>query len=154
MDQKLEIELLREALTIDDLTGLYTRRAYDFADNLPVHVSIDHVGLHDINEKYGRGIGDWILCRTADVISQHNSHVYRMFSDRYVFQVLSFDAAQMTVNKIKQDLSDVNDELKTDENEHYIVSGIQLYYGIGHSLNAAYESSNRDKQAWKMQSKK
>lgn len=149
MDQKLEIELLREALTIDDLTGLYTRRAYDYAKKLPVHVNIDHVGLHDINEKYGRGIGDWILCRTAEIFMRYNANVYRMFSDRYVFQCMSYDEAQDTVKKIKEELASVEDCLKLETGEQYIISGIPLYFGIGHSLNTAYESCNKYKREWK-----
>lgn len=137
-------EILIDALLLDDLTRLGSRRAYNEADKLPIQVGIDHVGLHDINEQYGRGIGDWILCRSADIFMNHVDEVYRVFSDKFVFQSVSYEEAQKTIEAILSDLSSVNDTLQNRDGEKYKVPGISIYYGISQTMNEAFmESSNK-----------
>jgi len=137
-------DILIDALLIDNLTRLGTRRAYEEADNLPIQVGIDHVGLHDINEEFGRGMGDWILCRSADIVMRHVDEAYRIFSDKFVFQAVSYGEAQKSIEAILLDLSSVDDVLKVKDGEKYRVSGISIYYGMAGTMNEAFiESSNK-----------
>ena len=139
-------DILLDAILYDELTDLMTRRAYNANSKLPVQVAIDHVGLHDINEEYGRDIGDWILCRSAEIVMRHANDAYRIFSDKFAFQSTSYEAANRTIEKILLDLTSVHDTLKKKSGEKFKVTGISIYYGMAETMNDAFMKSSDKKK--------
>lgn len=137
MYEDISKELLIEALLFDSLTGLGTRLAYDEANKLPIQVGIDHAGLHDFNEQYGRDIGDWLLCQSAEIFIKHVDEVYRAFSDKFVFQAESYEDAEIIMKPILADLSSVNVTLKNEIGNEIKVAGIPVYYGVASTMNEA-----------------
>lgn len=97
-----EIQLPRQAL-VDDLTGLYNRRAYDkdmdeLADNPlgadMVYISVDVNGLKTVNDTLGHSAGDEIIVGAADCLTKvfgQYGKVYRIGGDEFV-SVIKADA--------------------------------------------------------------
>ncbi|MFK5949144.1 MAG: diguanylate cyclase [Methylococcales bacterium] len=138
MSYDVEKEIILDALLLDDLTGIRNRRSYDEDEKLPVQVGIDHVLLYDINKEFGNDIGDWILCKSAEIFTYHTDKVYRLFSDKFIFQLNTNEEAKNILQAILTDLSKVNETLIKKTGEKIIIRGIAVYQGIAETSNDAF----------------
>jgi len=93
LHQELERQMLRQKLAVDDLTGVYSRRAlHDVMRDLATQkkdgtyifgiADIDH--FKQINDKYGHGVGDEYLIKFARILTkQCGDAVFRFGGDEF-----------------------------------------------------------------------
>lgn len=114
VEKKHEEELIFHA-QIDELTGLYNRRAYEYdllhhseAPAAPdfVYAEIDVNGLKAVNDKLGHAAGDELIRGAADCLKKAFSHygrIYRTGGDEFVCM---FFADETQLNSIIKKLDE------------------------------------------------
>lgn len=116
------IEEQQVKISIDALTGVYSRFAYNEAtklleNNIPSDLCvflIDINGLKAINDTYGHEVGDQVICATAKCIEQTvslNTKTYRIGGDEFiVFANMSKDQAEASLKKLNEATSSWSNE--------------------------------------------
>lgn len=132
-EEKKNEETLVKKSIIDELTGLYNRRAYEedileyskkpVRDDF-VYASIDVNGLKVVNDEIGHAAGDELIKGAADCLKEIYSHygkVYRTGGDEFAS---IFFADEKQLETIKKDL-----EQATDSWSGNLVSSLALSVG-------------------------
>lgn len=113
-EKKLEEKIIRDSL-VDELTGLYNRRAYEnhliqYPD-VPVepefvYVVIDINGLKTVNDTYGHEAGDEVIRGAADCLKKslgNRGKIFRTGGDEFVAILFSDE------NRLQGVLKDLDD---------------------------------------------
>ncbi len=115
---ELENKALKEMLYVDSLTGLpnmllYTKDIVDISHPKAIVVDLD--SFSDINEYYGRNIGDFVLKEVAQSIKTYanneNMKTYRMDSDEF----LLLSSEVLDIEKYERVAREMVELLKTNE---------------------------------------
>ena len=115
---ELENEALREMLYVDSLTDLpnmllYTKDIKNISHPKAIVVDLD--SFSDINEYYGRNIGDFVLKEVAQSIKSYadseNMKTYRMDSDEF----LLLGSEVLDIEKYERIAREMVELLKTNE---------------------------------------
>ncbi len=132
-EEKRNEEILVKKSIIDELTGLYNRRAYEedileYSDknieNDFVYASIDVNGLKIVNDEIGHAAGDELIKGAADCMKEvfaSYGKVYRTGGDEFVS---IFFASKEQLEAIKEDL-----EQATEKWSGELVSSLALSVG-------------------------
>ncbi len=117
-EEKKNEEVLVKKTMLDELTGLYNRRAYEedileYTDKTIeddfVYASIDVNGLKIVNDEIGHAAGDELIKGAADCMQKafgHYGKVYRTGGDEFVS---IFFAGKDQLESIKEDLENITD---------------------------------------------
>ncbi len=117
-EEKKNEEILIKKTIVDELTGLYNRRAYEEdilkycifpIENDFVYVSIDVNGLKVVNDEIGHAAGDELIKGAADCMTKafgSYGKVYRIGGDEFVS---IFFADKIQLESIKRDLEQITD---------------------------------------------
>ena len=132
-EEKKNEELLVRKTIVDELTGLYNRRAYEevilqYSQNKMeddfVYASIDVNGLKIVNDEIGHAAGDQLIKGAADCMKKvfgNFGKVYRTGGDEFV---TIFSANDEQLKAIMEDLDNTTDEWSGD-----LVSSLTLSAG-------------------------
>ena len=114
---KMLIRRVEQTAVIDPLTNIGNRRGYeqaietlDLESSLPFSVILGDVnGLKNVNDNLGHAVGDEVLCKIAEGLSNacpEGSSVYRIGGDEFVLLLpnTTNSAAEIVVAKIRSTL--------------------------------------------------
>lgn len=130
---------MRQALLVDDLTGLGNRRAYNESEKLPFQVSIDLDGLKYINDTYGHESGDKLLAEFGSEVQEITGDGYHISGDEFIVQAVNEGAARRLMKELEARANDAEVHVKTPGGEDVTISGIGFSYGIAKDLKKADE---------------
>ena len=143
-EEKKNEEILVKKTIVDELTGLYNRRAYEediieysaspLGDNL-VYASIDVNGLKVVNDEIGHAAGDELIKGAADCMIKafgNYGKVYRTGGDEFVS---IFFASKEQLEDIKGEL-----EATTEKWSGELVSSLAL--SVGYVSKQEFEEKN------------
>lgn len=132
---------IREKTAVDSLTGLYNR--FELMDELDARVQRDELrgawaamvdidNFTQINEKFGRNIGDHVLMRVADVLRAQNRNVLcaRWGGDKFL--ICGFDSKEEqeiieTMNQLRQRLNQITFDMVEGEIHINATIGLSFY---------------------------
>lgn len=132
---------VREKTAVDGLTGLYNR--FELMDELDARMQrhklhgawaamVDLDNFTDINEKYGRNIGDQVLMKVADVLRAQNRDVLcaRWGGDKFLICGFESQGEQTVIdamNKLRQRLNRISFDMVEGEIHIQATIGLSFY---------------------------
>lgn len=144
--EEMSAEEMRQALLIDDLTGLGNRRAYQEADKLPVQVSIDADSLKWVNDNLGHESGDKMLEVIGQAIGEYTDQGYHVSGDEFIVQTQTEAQAHEVMEAIARRLEDAIIEVELTDGTILKKQGLGISYGTGATLNEAEHGLQAHKQ--------
>ncbi|MEX1308486.1 MAG: GGDEF domain-containing protein, partial [Eubacteriales bacterium] len=121
MQKEIHRQALEHRLKIDELTGVFSRKALldamdemetNKADNRYVFAIADIDHFKDINDKYGHHIGDYYLVTFADILKKHCKacSVFRYGGDEFclLFKNITLDEAVALCKGIQQSVKKIS----------------------------------------------
>ncbi|HFD88263.1 MAG TPA: diguanylate cyclase, partial [Gammaproteobacteria bacterium] len=127
---QMDEEEMREALLVDELTGLGNKRAYDEDEKLDYQIFIDLDGLKYINDTHGHEAGDQLLKSFGKALGAL-SFSYHLSGDEFVLQSITKEGGESAMDMVKNNV---------EKSEFEWGKGVQFSYGIGKTLAAAEKS--------------
>ncbi|NLJ79362.1 MAG: GGDEF domain-containing protein, partial [Tissierellia bacterium] len=135
IDRRIEAEKKLQRLSAtDELTQLYNRRAFNSYGDRVINYSKRHdemlsIVMIDIdyfkrvNDKYGHNVGDMVLIRLADILSQNvreNDILYRWGGEEFI--ILMPDTEVEEAHKIAERLRRIVAETRFTQDIHITIS--------------------------------
>lgn len=141
-------EEMRQALMVDDLTGLGNRRAFEEALESwdgPV-VSIDADSLKWINDNMSPEVGDQLLAEIGRAIRANTAEGEGFHISGDEFYILSRRDATEIMAAIEADLAGVELQRTTPDGTVVTKSGLQVTYGQGRTKQQADDALKAEKR--------
>lgn len=133
---EMSLDEARQALGVDELTGLNTRRVFNDIKQQPVKATIDADSLKFINDSHGHNAGDQLLRAIADVIRTETDQGFRFGGDEFVIQGQTQEQVADTVNRIQKRLAETTLTFDTPQGP-IKQKGVGISFGIGETLAKA-----------------
>jgi len=139
-------EEMRNALLVDEKTGLPNRRAYDEAEPSSWVAMCDCDGLKAMNDTYGYKAGDTLIHRLAEGLTELGLDAYRNQGDEFIVRADSFRDLNTKLEEVARRLKSNSFVVHSIHDVVVPINGTVFSYGIGTDLKEAETSLKHQKE--------
>lgn len=147
---QMSSEEMKRTLLTHELTGIPNRRAYQEAEKLPVHASVDADSLKWFNDTLGHEAGDQVLRAIAGALVAATSEAYHISGDEFLVQGHSEDEVRRAVLRARRLLQRAVVQARLPDGTVIRKLGLEISYGIGGGRvesEAALAQAKRSREA-------
>lgn len=138
---------MRQALLVDDMTGLGNRRAYVEAEKQPFQASLDIDSLKWVNDNFGHDGGDQLISAIGQALREEAAQAYHLSGDEFAAQFHTEADGHALLGRVRERLKNAVIEATLPDGTVITKKGVEFSYGIGQTLETADTRLRADKSA-------